>query len=97
MKIIIRILFFIGLLLLILSYFIDPYTIHDENLIVIDGDVVAFLKTLYALTILIFGCTFFASLKIFKNKFYLIFSFIFLIVSLIFFFKMFLYFDQFLE
>lgn len=97
MKIIIRILFFVGLFLFLSSYFIDPYIVHDENDIVIDGDVVGFLKILYAITSLIFGCLTFLFFRIFKNKKYLIFSFILLIVNLIFFCKMFLYFDKFLK
>lgn len=97
MKIIIRILFFIGLFLLILSYFITPYIINDGQYIVIDEDAVAFLKMLYIITTIIFGYLIFAFFRIFKNKGYLIFSFIFLVVSLIFLVKMFLYFDRFLE
>lgn len=97
MKIIIRILFFIGLFLLILSYFISPYIINDGEYIVVDQDGIAFLKMLYIITIIIFGYLFFAFLRVFKNKGYLIFSFVFLILSLIYLGKMFLYFDSFLE
>lgn len=81
----------------IFSYFIDPYKIHDGNDIVIDEDIVDFLKMFYAITSILFGCLFFAFLRIYKNKNYIIFSFILLISSLIFFFKMFLYFDKFIE
>ncbi len=97
MKIIIRILFFIGLFLLILSYFITPYTINEEPYIVIDEDGIAFLKMLYIVTSIIFGYLSFTFLRVFKNKNYLIFSFIFLVLSLIFLAKMFLYFNSFLE
>lgn len=96
MKIIIRILFFIGFFLLIVSYFITPYTINEEPYIVIDEDGIGFLKMLYIITSIIFGYLFFAFFRIFKNKSYLIFSFIFLIISLIYLGKMFLYFDDFL-
>jgi len=96
-KIIIQILFFIGLFLLIVSYFISPYIINEGQDIVIDEDTVGFLKMLYVITTFIFGYLLFAFLRIFKNKSYLIFSFIFLVVSLIFLAKMFLYFDSFLE
>ena len=96
MKIIIRILFFIGLFLLILSYFITPYIINDGEYIVVDEDGIGFLKMLYIITSIIFGYLSFAFLRVFKNKSYLIFSFIFLIISLIYLGKMFLYFDDFL-
>lgn len=97
MKIIIRILFFIGILLFLLSYFIVPYKVDDGEIIIIDSDVVAFLKMLYFTTTTIFAISFFMFLRIFKNKSYLIFSFVFLITSLIFLCKMFLYFDKFIE
>ncbi|KUJ61956.1 hypothetical protein AR687_10385 [Flavobacteriaceae bacterium CRH] len=97
MKIIIRILFFIGLFLFIGSYFITPYVVDEEPYIVINRDGLAFLKMLYIITSIIFGFLVFAFLRIFKNKIYLIFSFIFLSLSLIFLAKMFLYFDTFLE
>ncbi|TPG41989.1 hypothetical protein EAH81_06605 [Flavobacterium pectinovorum] len=94
MKIIIRILFFIGFFLFLFSYFIDPYIVNEGDLIVIDSDVVEFLKILYTLTSLIFGCSFFVFLRVFKSKSYLIFSFIFLVISLIFLGKMFLYYEK---
>jgi|GEM_PF-4058031 hypothetical protein len=97
MKIIIRILFFIGLFLLIVSYFITPYIINDGEYIVVDEDGIGFLKMLYIITSIIFGYLSFTFLRVFKNKSYLIFSFIFLVISLIFLGKMFLYFDSFLE
>ena len=96
MKIIIRILFFIGLFLLIVSYFITPYIINDGEYIVVDEDGIGFLKMLYITTSIIFGYLFFTFLRVFKNKGYLFFSFIFLLISLIFLAKMFLYFDSFL-
>ncbi len=89
--------FFIGLFLFLLSYFIDPYIVNEGNDIVIDADVVGFLKMLYAITSIIFGCLSFLFLRSFKNKIYLIFSLILLIINLIFLCKMFLYFDKFLE
>ncbi len=97
MKNITRVLFFIGLFLFIFSYFIDPYIVHDGEDIVIDADVVEFLKMLYAIITIIFACSFFLFLRFFKSKTYMIFSFIFLIINLIFFCKMFLYFDKFLK
>lgn len=97
MKIIIRILFFIGLFLFLFSYFIDPHTVHDRNDIVIDADVVGFLKMLYAIISIIFGCLSFLFLRIFKNRTYLILSLILLSINLIFLGKMFLYFDTFPE
>lgn len=97
MKIILRILFFIGIFLFTMSYFISPYTVNDGELIVIDADVTGFLKMIYTITTFIFGCLSFVFLRIFTNKTYLIFSVIFLIISLIFLARMFLYFDTFLE
>ncbi|PIF30741.1 hypothetical protein CLU81_1188 [Flavobacterium sp. 9] len=97
MKSIIRIFFFVGILLFLLSYFISPYTVNEGDLIVIDADVVGFLKMLYMITSIIFGCLSFVFLRIFKNKSYLIFSLILLILNLIFLGKMFFYFDTFLE
>jgi hypothetical protein len=97
MKTIMRISFFIGLFIFLFSYFIDPYKIHEGNDIVIDQDVVAFLKMLYAIVSIIFGSLLFGFIRIYKNKTYLILSFILLIISLIFLCKMFLYFDRFIE
>ncbi|KIA93913.1 hypothetical protein OA93_20850 [Flavobacterium sp. KMS] len=97
MKTIMKILIFIGFFLFIVSYFISPYTVNEGDLIVIDGDIVAFLKMLYVITSILFGCLFFVFLRVFKSKSYLVFSFIFLIISLMFLGKMFLYFDKFLE
>ncbi|UPZ17768.1 hypothetical protein [Flavobacterium humidisoli] len=97
MKILIRILFFVGLFLFLFSYFIDPYTVHDGDDIVIDADVVGFLKLLYAITSLIFGWLSYLFLRTFKNRVYLIFSLVLLMINLIFLSKMFLYFDNFLE
>lgn len=96
MKIIIRILFFIGLFLFLFSYFIDPYTVHDKNDIVIDGNFIGFLKMLCAIISIIFSCLSFMFLRIFKNRTYLILSLILLNINLIFLGKMFLYFDKFL-
>ncbi|AWK04899.1 hypothetical protein HYN56_11935 [Flavobacterium crocinum] len=97
MRIIIRILFFIGVFLFLCSYFITPYTINDGEYIVIDADALEFLKMLYIVTSVIFGYLFFAFLSVFKNKFFLFFSLVFLAFSLIFLAKMFLYFDTFLD
>lgn len=97
MKIILRILFFIGLFLFIGSYFISPYIINDGPYIVVDADSVGFLKMLYIITSTIFGYLSFSFLKVFKNKIYLTFCFIFLALSLLFLAKMFFYFDTFLD
>jgi phosphatidylglycerophosphatase A len=91
---VLRISFFIGLFIFILSYFIDPYKINDGNYIVIDEDVVSFLKMLYSVTSIIFAFLLFAFFRIYKNKYYMLFSFILLIFNLIFLGKMFLYFDK---
>ena len=97
MKALTYIFFFIGLFILIVSYFIVPYKVHEDDLIVIDADVVGFLKMLYALATIIFGCLFISYLRIYKNKGYLILSFILLTISLFFLCKMFFYFDKFLD
>lgn len=75
--------------MLIVIYFITPYTVDDGTFIVIDADIREFLKILYTTTSIIFGSLFFVFLRIFKTKNYLICSFIFFIVSLIFLGKMF--------
>lgn len=96
-KMILRILFFLGVFLFLSTYLIDPYTVHDGNDIVIDDDIIGFLKMLYAITSILFGCLSFLFLKFLKNKFYLISSLILVIINLIFLGKMFLYFDKFLN
>ena len=97
MKTITKLLFFIGVFLFLFSYIIDPYKINEESYIVIDGDTVEFLKMLYTVTSFLFGYSFYAFLKIFKAKTYMIFSLILLVINLVFLCKMFFYFDSFLE
>jgi hypothetical protein len=97
MKIFTYLLFFIGVLLFLFSYIIDPYKVNEGSLIVIDAETVAFLKMLYITTSLLFGYSFYAFLKILKAKTYMILSLILLVINLAFLLKMFLYFDSFLE
>lgn len=96
MKFILRIIFFIGVFILLLSYFLVPYKVNEGDCIVIDEDVLAFLKMLYTIASIVFGCLLFAFLKVHKNKIYSILSFILLLISLVFWVKMLFYFDRFL-